>query len=172
MHGKEYYFSSEKKTQEAAQAFCKSKGGKLFEPKSAQVNDDVANLAKERGLVSAWIGIHDKSVAGQFVYESDGKPYVWNNWGPGEPNDRGHEENCAYVSLGGQNKWKDCECDDDWECDAQIVCERDILKGNKVVQTIFQTNPLLEFRYSLPIMAKLAKILKICFSPYRNCDKF
>ena len=49
MYGKEYYVSSisEFKKQANAQDYCIKKGGTLFEPKSAYVNNGIANLVKE-----------------------------------------------------------------------------------------------------------------------------
>ena len=60
----------------AAAIYCSEKGGKLFEPKSENVYKEVSNLAEKHGFQdwSFWIGIHDISTEGHFVYNSDNSP--------------------------------------------------------------------------------------------------
>ena len=122
MHGKEYYVPYKAKNQAKAQSYCESIGGRLFEPKSAQVNHDVANLAKLTIKESwIWIGIHEQtSSTGQFVYESDGKSISWNNWKIGQPNGVG-AENCVGIQIIIDSyNWSDLNCD----VISGFVCER------------------------------------------------
>ena len=122
MHGKEYYVPYKAKNQANAQAYCEIMGGTLFEPKSAQVNNDVANLAKvtiQQPWI--WIGIHEQTSSnGHFVYESDGKSIAWDNWKTGQPNGGGLE-NCVGIQIIiGSYNWADLDCD----VICGFVCER------------------------------------------------
>ena len=122
MHGKEYYVSPEAKNQPNAQDYCKSHGGRLFEPKSAEVNNDVANFAKVViKMPWFWIGIHEmESSKGKFVYESDGKEIGWRNWGH-EPNGNG---NCVTIQShqdNSHNYWYEVAC----HLMCHFVCERE-----------------------------------------------
>ena len=122
MHGKEYYVPHKAKNQAKAQSYCKSIGGRLFEPKSAQVNYDVSNLAKLTiGDSWIWIGIHEQtSSTRHFVYESDGKSISWNNWKIGQPNGDG-AENCVGIQIIIDSyNWYDLNCD----MICGFVCER------------------------------------------------
>ena len=125
MHGKEYYVSPEAKNQPNAQDYCKSHGGRLFEPKSAEVNNDVANFAKVViKMPWFWIGIHEmESSEGEFVYESDGEAIGWRNWGPHQPDGNGGEK-CVTIhshQANSHNYWYDTAC----HLMCNFVCERE-----------------------------------------------
>ena len=124
MHGKEYHVPNEPTyiNQSNAQAYCKSQGGILFEPKSSQVNIDIANLAK--GNIRQpwiWLGIHEcTSSKGNFAYESDGQSIDWKNWKTGQPDGDG-EENCvALQTITDSYDWSDVDCDGRYN----FICER------------------------------------------------
>ena len=125
MDGKEYYISSEEKNQTKAQAYCRNIGGTLFEPKAAQVNNDIINIAKSTIKIPwIWTGIHEMiSSKGHFVYESDGTPIVWKNWKTGQPDGEG-TENCVAIQISTDDynlqKWHDMYCD----VICGFVCER------------------------------------------------
>ena len=89
MHDKEYLVHVGRKSYAEALAYCKTKGGKLVEPKSAQANNDIVDLAKaiETQGNGVWIGINDKSKEGKFIYASDGKSLKYTNWNPGQSDD-------------------------------------------------------------------------------------
>ena len=68
----------------AAAIYCSERGGKLFEPKSENVYNEVSStLTEKHGFQdwSFWIGIHDISTEGHFVYNSDNSPglliFIW-----------------------------------------------------------------------------------------------
>ena len=68
-----------------------------------------------------WIGIDDKSIEGNFVYASDGKPIVWTNWSPVEPNSwQGKNEDCVARDWGLSDTWSDVPC----ETNYPVICER------------------------------------------------
>ena len=122
MHGKEYYVPYDTKNQANAQAYCKSQGGILFEPKSAQVNIDIANLAKKTIRQPwIWLGIHESTaLKGQFVYESDGQSIVWTNWMNDQPDGDGRENCVALQTIADSFDWSDVECDGRYN----FICER------------------------------------------------
>ena len=80
LYDKEFYFNVGTANVEDAKAYCINQGGKLFEPKSSEVNMNITNLAKDRGMLDFWIGINDISEEGNFVYASNGSPIIWSNW--------------------------------------------------------------------------------------------
>ena len=92
-----------------ARAFCNNLGQKLFEPKYLEINSEVSKLAKEQvgNTWGYWIGIHDQINQGNFVYDSDNKPIVYENWSPSEPNGDSRED-CTV--LGTWEKWVDTNC--------------------------------------------------------------
>ena len=107
---KRYRLHVGRKNHARAKAYCKSKKGKLAEPKSASDYNAIVALAKRRSVRSFWIGIHDKTKEGRFTYESDGKPIVWKNWNTGEPNNMSNEDCVESVLKGSKGKWNDCRC--------------------------------------------------------------
>ena len=87
MHDKEYLVHAGGISYSEAVAYCKTKGGKLVEPKSVQNNNDLVTLAKGIEIQGSgvWIGINDISKEGQFTYASDGKSLSFTNWNSGQP---------------------------------------------------------------------------------------
>ena len=81
----------------------------MFEPKYLEINSEVSKLAKEQvgNTWGYWIGIHDQINQGNFVYDSDNKPIVYENWGGSEPNGDSRED-CTV--LGTWEKWVDTNC--------------------------------------------------------------
>ena len=112
MHDKEYLVHVGGKSYAEALAYCKTKGGKLVEPKSAQANNDIIDLAKAIGIQAniIWIGINDISQEGDFRYASDGKPLTYTNWNPGQPDDSGNNEDCVLLWNKYEFKWNDAPC--------------------------------------------------------------
>ena len=90
----EFQFLTNYKSFDDAQSLCINQGGKLFEPRDAKITKDVTDHAKTVRFHSFWLGIHDKTNEGTFVYASDDTPIEWNNWGFGEPSNRSGED-CA-----------------------------------------------------------------------------
>ena len=100
----------------------------MFEPKSSEINNEVYDLAIAKGVVRAWIGIHDHSNEGNFVYESNDQPIEWANWDSGEPNnlihmDDSNGEDCVHIGgdwMADPRKWNDDYCH--WEF--AFICEK------------------------------------------------
>ena len=98
--------------------YCKTKGGKLAEPKSAQANEDIVALAKSIDD-TVWIGIDDKSIEGKFTYASDGESVIFTNWNRGQPDNHGGHEDCAHLWKGHGFRWNDIGC----SAKMSFVCE-------------------------------------------------
>ncbi|MFK0730324.1 MAG: Calx-beta domain-containing protein [Gloeotrichia echinulata GP01] len=103
-NGKNYILTNGSKTWENAQAEAQSLGGNLV-----TIND----AAEETWLKSTfgsnqqfWIGFTDKDVEGQFKWVN-GEATTYTNWAPGEPNNRGGNENYAVMNWGSTGKWND-----------------------------------------------------------------
>jgi hypothetical protein len=128
----EFFFTGVRKNFEDAESFCAGKGGKLYEPRNANMMNDVSNQAKAKGIGDFWLGIHDKNEEGTFVYVSDDSPIELNNWNNAEPNDYGNGEDC--VAVYGNGKWNDLPCQTH---ERSIVCVRE-KQGNcyRVLLTI------------------------------------
>ena len=84
----------------------------MVEPKSAQSNTKVTELAKAKGIFTMWIGINDKANEGVFRYESSGQTITYSNWNPNEPNNWENREHCGelYVGHSTAGKWNDGDC--------------------------------------------------------------
>ena len=112
---------------------CNTHGGKLFEPMSSSANREVAALAGNGKTYGdfIWIGIHDATNEGKFIYESNSQSIGYQNWNSGEPNDIGLDweeigEDCVnmYVHQNTGNslfgKWNDLPCNRK----LSFVCEK------------------------------------------------
>jgi len=120
---KMYYISKYVKNHADALADCKSKGGKLFEPKDFKTHFYIVKKAQQMGIKEFLIGIHDKKWEGKFYYDSDNKQISWTNWMKGQPNNGKNncygDEDCIVVGYGG--KWNDICCGKR----KQYVCEKE-----------------------------------------------
>ena len=107
--------------------YCKTKGGKLAEPKSAQANEDIVALAKSIDD-TVWIGIDDKSKEGHFIYASDGTSVEYTNWYSGQPDSTDawfYDEDCVDLVNGYGFEWNDDDC----EKTLSFICERMLFVG-------------------------------------------
>merc|ERR1711963_1100856 len=52
----EFFFTGVKKSFDEARSFCTEKGGKLYEPRDADIMNDVSNHANEAGIGDYWLG--------------------------------------------------------------------------------------------------------------------
>ena len=100
------------------QQVCQDHGGFLPEPKDEQENQFLDSLNTDMFT----LGMTDRKVEGQWIWESDGSPVSWANWvtwssGVVEPNG-GRRQNCAMVlqqtegHAGGHRAdgWSDYPC--------------------------------------------------------------
>ena len=78
----------------------------------------ILNYAMNEGIVEFWLGIHDKSEEGTFVFASDNTPIKLNNWNAGEPDTYGNDADCVNVNNG---SWHNLPCNG---YPMSIVCSR------------------------------------------------
>ena len=122
MQNKEYLVNVGGKSYRDALAHCKTRGGKLVEPKSDQANNDIVDLAKAIEIEGngVWIGINDKSQEGNFTYASDGKSVNYTNWNFDQPDDVSNNEGCGILWNRFELKWNVANCSEK----NSFICER------------------------------------------------
>ena len=115
----EFYSAGTHSQFQEAKFLCENAGGMIFEPRNEMITKAVIN---HFGLFDVWLGIHNNTDDGTFVFESDGTPVEWTNWANRKPSKRHErdetgEENCALVDEG---EWYVRSCED-W---SETVCFR------------------------------------------------
>ena len=102
-----------------AQNHCESLGAELVKINSAEENDFVLDLSKQKPYASlrlVWIGL--KWYTGKDFYWSDSSVPDYTNWAPGEPNG-GAREPCSSMYTAERKKnlpraaaayWNDVPC--------------------------------------------------------------
>ena len=130
INGTCFHFETELKSFYAAAEHCKSIGGQLYEPKDLITNNLVFETAvtqfnlDEALTFYAWIGLHSPlNDSSAFVLLSNGEVPSFYNWGPGEPNDVGHDEYCVEFRLYANTRienWNDFSC----TTQSRSVCEK------------------------------------------------
>lgn len=90
---------------------CKASGGRLATLDSAAANGALARALEPR-LVDPrlWIGATDQGVEAAFVW-TDGSPWTFSGFGPGEPNDQNKNEDCTEWDAK-SGRWNDLPCSD------------------------------------------------------------
>ncbi|XP_013881144.1 ladderlectin [Austrofundulus limnaeus] len=48
----------------------------------------------------SWVGGTDAAKEGEWTW-SDGSPFTFTNWGPGQPNNSGGDKHCMEINLNG-----------------------------------------------------------------------
>lgn len=88
---------------------CALDNGTLASLQSKEEVDLVVSLIKASGISEAWIGLHDSSNEGKYVW-LDGSPIPFSEWLQGEPNGA-RSENCIVQSKGNfMSGWADRPC--------------------------------------------------------------
>ena len=95
--GKFYHFSQERITFAKAKATCEHNLGKLFEPTTEAINNEIAAKARDKGIVNPWIGIHHLHDENRTVFSSDNTTVAWSNWDINEPNNENEREECVHL---------------------------------------------------------------------------
>ena len=90
---------------------AKAMGGHLASISSAEENEEVTRIS---GGKPVWIGgIRKGGLSASFAagadhwYWSDGQPWTYTNWHPGEPNNAGGHENRVHLGLQARGTWND-----------------------------------------------------------------
>ena len=117
------------------QDLCQNLGGKLPEPRNEKENKFLETLTthplEKLDTSNFVLGINDKEVEGQWVFDSDNSQVTWFDWAEngGIPKDR-TPYNCVFMNL----DWRDYKCESSPIFDAQrkhLVCERFSTQGNR-----------------------------------------
>ena len=97
-------------TWEEARAYCERKGGYLATAASSEENAFIQSVAGEGNLNLYWIGGYESSIEGDWHWVT-AEPFVYSNWGTGEPNNSGNEGYLEMYNHGdnGRNpgEWND-----------------------------------------------------------------
>ena len=107
----DYRYSNTRKSWYDAKSSCESIGSQLIEPRTKEINDDIAAEAFDlyQGTLDYWMGISDEAEEGNWIYNSDGQSITFSNWLPGWPG----QADCAFTyGSGGSDhgKWRDSSC--------------------------------------------------------------
>ena len=101
-------------SQTAARTFCAEKSSHLIEinseAESNAINHEISRLDQEdeNRAISYWLGISDRHVEGNWVFESSDENVTFTNWETDEPNNYKENEHCAF--LRGDGTWNDFTC--------------------------------------------------------------
>ena len=106
----QYMFVPEEMTWNEHNDRAKAMGRHLATISSAEVNEEVTRIS---GGKPVWIGgIRKGSGNGPGAdhwYWSDGQPWTYTNWHPGEPNNSGGAENRVHLGLQSRGTWNDVD---------------------------------------------------------------
>jgi hypothetical protein len=107
--GNRYAFCFHRLSFAAAQTDCEEQGGDLISIHSEQEQSELLQLATDHNVShDFWLGLTDAEYEGEFEWV-DGSYADYTNWGGGEPNDAGGNEDCAQLT--GSGAWNDLPCD-------------------------------------------------------------
>ena len=99
-----------------AEIVCMMEGGHLPSIGSSFQWQKVQDYLAEQGLTSAWLGGSDKRREGEWFW-SDGRKWSFTHWAPGQPDNKGLDEDCLITENG---TWMDASCDS-WN--VPVICE-------------------------------------------------
>ena len=97
-----YYFDTVGRTKDEAQENCNQNYGKLWEPSSIEIINQVYAKAQDVSEAKYWVGVSDAASEGTFQFESDGEIFPFTDftapWEGTEPNG-GETENCVAMGM-------------------------------------------------------------------------
>ncbi|KAF0296472.1 Low affinity immunoglobulin epsilon Fc receptor [Amphibalanus amphitrite] len=100
-----YYLSTYTDTWRNSETTCQTLGGHLMSVSSPAEQDVITNYLRAS---DAWIGLNDLEDDGHYVW-TDGTPYQYVHWAPGQPNDL-LDQDCVSVLEDGSGQWDDNHC--------------------------------------------------------------
>lgn len=77
-------------------------------------------IKKNLLLGQFWTGGNDIDVEGQWRWVTSGNPFTFTDWGPGEPNDTGGNEDCMLLLSNTGYTWNDLPC----STNSLYICEK------------------------------------------------
>ncbi|XP_035999355.1 galactose-specific lectin nattectin [Fundulus heteroclitus] len=108
-NGRCFRFVKQQKDWYEAEKACNRFGGHLASIRTQDEHEFINDLTlKETGSnTRAWVGGHK----GRVWTWSDGSPFTFSSWSPGEPNNAGGNENCMRIHLRSRDYVDDANCD-------------------------------------------------------------
>ena len=112
-----YYFDTVHRTKLEAKENCIKNYGKLWEPNTVDLIDQVHSKAKDVSRSQHWwVGISDESSEGTYKFESNEEIFPFNTpkiapWKGNEPNG-GSTENCVAMHRNDPMEFYDVRCTD------------------------------------------------------------
>jgi len=91
-----YEVINQKLDWDSAMVWCESRGGHLATITSAEESKQVIALLEKAGMQAVWLGADNRNAANGFRWITD-EPFVYAEWGAGEPNNYGGAE--YYLML-------------------------------------------------------------------------
>ena len=105
---RKYVFAPEEMAWNQHNSRAKAMGGHLATISSAEENEQVTRIS---GGKPVWVGGIRKGggngPGANHWYWSDGQPWSYTNWHPGEPNNAGGHENRVHLGLQARGTWND-----------------------------------------------------------------
>ncbi|XP_015231949.1 PREDICTED: ladderlectin-like [Cyprinodon variegatus] len=109
-----------------AEKHCVSQGANLVSIHSMEEENFVKDLIKNFDPAEGfnWIGLSDAQQDGTYFW-SDGSPFDFSFWYPGEPNNAGGAEPCVNTNSGTDKKWNGIVCTNKFAsvCKVDQVCQ-------------------------------------------------
>ncbi len=128
-------------TYQEAEAYCKSKGGYLATITSKEENEKVYQYIRSKGCDSAFFGLHDLEIEGEWKWNT-GEKFSYSNWADGEPNGLNNENYGMFYYQYPDGKWND----GDFYDNPSFICEwgdyviddnaEELSKKRKIVLTL------------------------------------
>ncbi|XP_048727620.2 perlucin-like isoform X2 [Ostrea edulis] len=104
-----------------AMLYCRALNAKLVEIETEMENEFLRIYLMDHGYTKYfWIGLTDALVEGRWVWETTQTTPTYTNWGPGEPNDSEHHEDCVHMYPSSFH-WNDAPCNNKYS----FICEKD-----------------------------------------------
>ncbi|XP_052676540.1 perlucin-like protein isoform X2 [Crassostrea angulata] len=111
----------ELETWSGAQAKCVAENSGLVEIETEAENNFLKDVAAKTFLNGQfWTGGNDIDVEGQWRWVTSGNPFTFTDWGPGEPNDTGGNEDCMLLLSNTGYTWNDLPC----STNSLYICEK------------------------------------------------
>jgi len=138
-----YRIEPDTKTFREAALDCYADGGKLAEPRTQQLIDNMKVIAEDHifsigGVSNVWLGATDTPVEDVWRWVSDGAPVTVFDWSPNEPNDifpGGFREHCLEMREFNL-KWNDMKCSEQ----RPYICEWPLITSTEGVQSLLPSN--------------------------------
>ncbi|XP_037128081.1 galectin-4-like [Syngnathus acus] len=104
-----YFFGTDSRCWTQAEDYCVSKGGHLASIRDQQEQDWLTQRTVKSLLY--WIGLRHATPEGSVWEWTDGTPFSYSVWYPGQPDNNKGEQNCGEMRPTDGGRWHDYECD-------------------------------------------------------------